>query len=207
MIWARVKGIDMNKKELLDTLVEKNLGYLKTEDALNAGVSRTYAAAYVKTYDFERVVPGLYLSKDAWPDPMYVIQYRYKDAVFSHETALYLLNMAEREPTQFTVTLETGKNSARLQKDDIKVYKVKPELHSIGISGATTTLSHTVRTYNAERTIVDLLRSRNNIESQDFYSALKEYVARNDKNVPQLMRYAEAFSVSKIARQYLEVLL
>jgi len=37
--------------------------------------------------------------------------------------------------------------------------------------------------------------------------AIKTYVQLKEKNIPQLMRYAKAFSVEKIARQYLEVLL
>jgi len=61
--------------------------------------------------------------------------------------------------------------------------------------------------YNAERTICDLVRSRRNIEIQDLQSAVKGYVKRKNKNIPLLMRYAELFSVEKIIRQYLEVLL
>jgi predicted CopG family antitoxin len=45
------------------------------------------------------------------------------------------------------------------------------------------------------------------IEAQDLQTAIKEYVRRKDKNIPLLMRYAKAFSVEKIIRQYLEVLL
>jgi hypothetical protein len=36
--------------------------------------------------------------------------------------------------------------------------------------------------------------------------ALKRYAKRKDKNLPQLMRYAESFKVSKILRSYMEVL-
>jgi len=48
------------------------------------------------------------MSPDAWQDGMFVIQTRYPQAVFSHETALYLLNLADREPTHYTVTLKAG---------------------------------------------------------------------------------------------------
>jgi hypothetical protein len=66
---------------------------------------------------------------------------------------------------------------------------------------------HILRVYSPERTICDLIRSRRNIEIQDLQTAMKEYVRLRDKNISLLMRYSKAFSVEKILRQYLEVLL
>ena len=37
--------------------------------------------------------------------------------------------------------------------------------------------------------------------------AIKRYAKRRDKNLPQLMRYAESFRVAKLLRSYMEVLL
>ena len=88
-----------------------------------------------------------------------------------------------------------------------KVYKVKEELFDEGIIGTRSPSGNILRTYNQERTICDLIRSRRNIEAQELQTAIKEYVRLKDKNVPLLMRYAKAFSVEKIIRQYLEVLL
>jgi len=147
------------------------------------------------------------MSQDAWEDGIFVIQVRYPEAVFSHETALYLLNLANREPAPFSVTLKTGTNTAGLSKQGIKVYKVKEELFGEGIINTDSLSGHTVRAYNAERTICDLFRSRRNIEIQDLQSAVKDYIRLKEKNIPLLMRYAKAFSVEKIVRQYLEVLL
>ena len=61
--------------------------------------------------------------------------------------------------------------------------------------------------YNLERTICDIIRSRNNIEFQDFQSAIKGYVLRNDKDINLLMEYAQKLRVSKLVRLYMEVLL
>jgi len=184
-----------------------NKGFIKTSDAISAGISRTYFGEYVRERQLERVAHGLYLSQEAWEDSMYVIQVRYPEAVFSHETALYLLNIAEREPTRYAVTLKAGTNSTGLAKDGIKVYKVKPELFYEGIIDAQSPSGHKVRAYNPERTVCDLFRSRRNIEMQDLQTAIKEYVRLKEKNIPLLMRYAKSFSVEKIVRQYLVVLL
>jgi predicted transcriptional regulator of viral defense system len=197
----------MTSTEALEKLLQENNGYLKTSDAVTANVSRAVLGDFVRRHELERVAHGLYMSPDAWEDGMYVIQVRYPEAVFSHETALYLLDIANREPVPFSVTLKTGKNSAGLSKQGIKVYKVKEELFSEGIVEVCSPSDHVVRAYNTERTICDLFRSRRNIEIQDLQDAVKNYVRLKDKNIPLLMRYAKAFSVEKIVRQYLEVLL
>jgi len=197
----------MSKFEVLDKLLQENNGFIKTADAVGAGVSKAYFGEYAKNRELERAAHGLYMSRDAWDDGMYVIQARYSEAVFSHETALYLLNLAEREPIQYAVTLKAGTNASGLTKSGVKVYKIKHELFEEGIVEARSPAGHSLRAYNAERTVCDLIRSRRNIEIQDLQTAVKEYVRRKDKNIPLLMRYAKAFSVEKIIRQYLEVLI
>ena len=197
----------MSKFETLDSLLQKNNGFLKTRDAVKAGISRTYLGKYVKDRGLERIAHGLYMSHDAWEDEMYVIQVRYPMAVFSHETALYLLNLAEQEPIKYSVTFKADTNTASLTKQGIKVYKIKEELFTEGITEAVTPAGHTVRVYNPERTLCDLVRSRRNIDIQTLQTAIKEYVRSKDKNLPLLMRYAKSFSVEKIIRRYLEVLI
>ena len=197
----------MISAETLNKLLQENNGYLKTSDAVAAGVSRTVLGDFVRRHGLERVAHGLYMSEDAWADGLFVIQVRYPKAVFSHETALYLLNLANREPTPFSVTLKTGTNSTGLSKEGIKVYKIKEELFGEGIMEVRSPSGHTVRVYNAERTICDLFRSRRNIEIQDLQEGVKTYIRLKEKNILLLMQYAKAFSVEKTVRQYLEVLL
>ena len=126
---------------------------------------------------------------------------------FSHETSLYLLGMAEREPLQFTVTVKAGYHAKSMKEQKIKVYRVKRELLELGVVNLESPEGHLVKAYNAERTVCDLLRSRSNVEIQDLQSAIKEYLRSKEKNLPQLMRYAKEFRVEKILRPYLEVLL
>ncbi|MDR2599277.1 MAG: type IV toxin-antitoxin system AbiEi family antitoxin domain-containing protein [Oscillospiraceae bacterium] len=197
----------MNKFDELDLLLNKNNGYITTSEAMRIGVSRTYFGEYIRKRELEKVTQGVYMSQDAWEDGMYVIQTRYPGAVFSHETALYLHGLAEREPTQYAVTLKTTSSASGLIKSGVKVYKVKADLFEEGLCKAETPEGHKVRVYNTERTICDLVRSRNNIEVQEILSSIKEYARMNEKNIPLLMRYASLFSVEKIIRQYLEVLL
>jgi hypothetical protein len=197
----------MRKYETLDHLVKKNNGFLKTSDAVLAGISRTYFIQYVKNEKLERVAQGLYVSQDAWVDGMFIIQTRYPNAIFSHETALYLLELASREPTRYSLTMKAGTNPNRLANQNVKVYTIQESLLNIGLTRALSPAGHELRVYNPERTICDLLRSRKNIEIQEFQTGLREYVRKKDKDLLLLYKYAKLFSVEKTLRQYMDVLL
>ena len=60
--------------------------------------------------------------------------------------------------------------------------------------------------YDLERTICDLVRSRNSIEIQEFSSVMKSYIARKDKNLNLLMEYARKFHIENVIHRYMEVL-
>jgi len=75
-------------------LNEKN-GLIRTADAVRAGISRTTLGQLVKDGSVERVAHGQYIQPDDLPDELYMLQQRSKKIVFSHETALFLLDMAE----------------------------------------------------------------------------------------------------------------
>ncbi|MDR0446893.1 MAG: type IV toxin-antitoxin system AbiEi family antitoxin domain-containing protein [Oscillospiraceae bacterium] len=195
------------KRDILDSLLRDNKGFLKTSEAVAAGISREYLGEYVRRNGLERVAYGLYMSVDTWADGMYALQVRYPAAVFSHESALYLLGLAEREPSAFSVTLKAGASTSRLRRDGVRVYRVKEALLEEGVIAVLSPTGHPLRAYNAERTICDLFRYRSKIDVQDLQAAVKGYIRRREKNIPLLLRYAKKLRVEKYARQYLEALL
>ena len=196
----------MSKRALLDTLLAKHKGVLRTSDAVGAGVSRSYFLEYVRATGLEKIAHGIYTAQDVWRDEMFLLQTRFPQTIFSHETALFLLGMASREPMQYTVTAKSGYHTDNMTAQDVKIYFVKASLFDIGVTNILSPYGHEVRAYNAERTICDLIRSRSNVEIQDLQTAMREYVKYKEKNLPLLMRYAQVFRVEKILRQYLEVL-
>jgi predicted transcriptional regulator of viral defense system len=201
--WRKGKVILLGKFDALDTLLRENNGFLKTSEAVKSGVSKVYFGEYVRRRGLARVALGLYMSPDAWDDGLYVIQVRYPTAIFSHETALYLFGLADREPLKYSLTVKTGTNTAGLDKQGVKVYRIKESLFEEGLTETKSTSGHTIRVYGAERTLCDLFRYRNSVEIQDLQTATREYVRLKEKNIPLLMRYAKLFSVEKVVRQYL----
>lgn len=63
------------------------------------------------------------------------------------------------------------------------------------------------RIYDVEKTVIDILYYRNKIGIEETKEVLKNYLARPDRNLIQLRRYADALGCEKILGTYLEVLL
>ena len=197
----------MTAYEKLDMLFEQNNGIIKTAQVLEAGIVKSTFYAYAKRHGLEQVAHGIYISPDAWTDSMYLLHLRCAQAVFSHESALFLHDLTDREPSTYSITVKTGYNPSSLQADGIKVYTIKKELHGVGIITMNTPFGNPVLAYDVERTICDLIRSRSGIEMQTFQNALKQYAKLKEKDLRKLMRYAKMLRVDKLLRQYLEVLL
>lgn len=176
----------MRKSDLLERMANENNGILRLEDSTLIGISKTYFLELMKKKGYEQVARGIYLMPDAWEDSMYVLQMRYKEVVFSHETALYLLDLADREPLQYTVTLKQGYNPRNLTKQGVKVYTVKKDWYAMGIVEVQSPMGHLLRVYNMERTLCDIFRGHSQVEIQDKQTAIKEYVRQRKKDIPRL---------------------
>ncbi len=197
----------MTTFEQLDLLFEQNHGIVKTAQVLEQGIAKHTLYAYAKKNGIEQAAHGIYIAPDAWTDAMYILHLRCAQGVFSHESALFLHDLTDREPSEYSITVKTGYNPASLKADGIKVYTIKKELHGVGVIEMNTPFGHAVPVYDAERTICDITRSRSGIEMQTFQDALKQYAARREKDLRKLMQYAQMFHVEKMLRQYMEVLL
>ena len=197
----------MDSQSRFDGILIRNKGVLRTAEATAEGYSRVALGDYVSKRGLMRVARGVYLAPDAWEDGLLLFQMRFPKSVFSDETAQYLLGLAEREPMRYTVSVPANHNTSGIRKAGADVCRVKAEWFPLGIEMIETPAGSQVRTYNAERTICDLLRHRNRVDGQDVQSALRAYARRRGKDIPQLMRFADALGVERILRPYLEALL
>lgn len=191
---------------ILDNL-KRNNNTITTEQVVKLGFTRALLSNYVKNGLLERERQGVYVLADSIHDDMYTLMLCSKKIIFSHDTALFLNDLSERTPFTHSVTIPSNtKLSGTLQEECI-CYYIKPELHQLGVIIKKTTLGNEVRCYNAERTVCDILRSRNRLDEETVVSAIKNYANSLDKDLNLLAAYAPQFGVDKILRRYLEVLL
>lgn len=191
----------------LQSALKQNGGIITTAQANQAGVSNERLRLLVHSGDLERVTTGIYVLPEEFADRMYIVQLRRPKIIYSHETALFLHELTDRDPINYMVTVPTGYNPTRLREDGFTVFTIKRELHEIGVTKLTTMFGNSVTVYDLERTICDCLRSRNNLDIAVVTDAVKRYAKRKDKNLNKLMQMAETFKVTKLLRGYMEVLL
>jgi len=182
-------------------------GIVSAAQCRAGGLSYTDLSRLVKSGDLARVAHGVYETVDAPYDELYIEQLRRPKAVYSHGTALYLHDLTDRDPINLSVTVPAGYNTKALINDGFKVFSIKRELYETDIIQTHTKYGNPVNTYSIERTICDVVRSRNRIEAEIVSTALKRYIRRKDRNIPRLVRTAEQFGIVKLIRTYLEVLL
>jgi len=197
----------VNSGVILDRMLAANKGYLLAAEAVAQGISRQVLSNYVKRNHLERVARGVYAAVDAWPDDLYLIRLRNSGVIFSHETALYLHGLMEREPSVTTVTVKFGYNAVHLRERGIKVVTAIDDYFDVGKSVAETNYGNKVAVYDMERTICDIIRNKEKMDIQVFQTAMKEYMASPKKKLPILMMYASKFGIENFVRTYTEVML
>lgn len=192
---------------IIRDILRRQHGVLSTSDLAKVGISRAYLSLLEKRGDIQRVSRGKYATADALVDEMANFQTRYKAAIFSHETALYLHELTDRSPLYYSVTLPSGYNATNLKAQGAKVYFVNRKLYSLGLATVKSSHGNNLQAFGLERTVCDILRSRNQIDIQFISEAFKRYARREDKDIDLLFRYARQFRIEKIIRPYIEVLL
>lgn len=187
--------------------IKKNNNMITTAQAVELGFSRYLLSKYEKEGLLERERQGVYILPDSVHDDMYTLMLRSRKIIFSHDTALFLNGLSERTPFVHSVTIPNNTRVSKVIREECTCYYIKPELHQIGAITRKTTLGNVVRCYNAERTICDLLRSRNRLDEETVISAIKNYAASSDKDLNLLAVYASQFGVDRELKRYMEVLL
>lgn len=193
--------------EKLRTLLMQKEGTVTTAEANKIGISNERLRLLVKSGELERAAFGVYVLPDEFIDKMYIAQLKRPKIIYSHETALFLHDLTDRDPISYAVTVPAGYNIAQLRKERFTVYSIKRELHDLGVTKLTTMFGYIVIVYGLERTICDCLRSRNRMDISVVTDAVKRYVLRKDKDLYTLMKMSEIFGVSKLIRSYMELLL
>lgn len=197
----------MNNQDKLDQLIQKQHGTVLSSDLDLYEIPRVYLQMMVAEGKLERVDRGVYVSIDAIEDEMFSMQTKYPKLVFSHETALYLHGLTDRTPFMYSASVPSGYKVVESVAERFKIYYIKKDLHELGVETVQSSHGNPVKTYNIERTICDLIRSRNRIDGQILNEALKRFVKLKSADLSILMDYARKLKIDTVLKHYLEVLL
>lgn len=196
MIWEQIKA-----------LAENGDGIIRTAQVEAAGISRPMLKKYMDAGQLERVRKGLYTLRDGLADEYSLLQTQCSKAVYSYGTALFLWGMSDRAPHLIDITVPHGMNLSRLRRDNpgLRCHYVQKEFYELGIAETASPQGGSVRLYDKERCICDLIRDKDQMELQLFTQAIKDYF-KGKTNPRKLLKYGKLFGIEDKIRTYMEVL-
>ena len=191
----------------LAAIAQEHGGIVETKTAVAHGISRAILYKLCKENKIHRVVQGQYILADDLQDELLSIAKRTDKIILSHETALFLHGISDRTPFEHTITVPSDYTVSAAIRSECKIYYIKPELFDLGKTAIKTPAGNEVPVYDLERTVCDMIRSRNKVGTETFLTALKLYAASPKKDLNKLHAYAKKLRVANVLRPYLEVLL
>ena len=185
--------MDTRKINRLKELAENNDGYVSVEDAKGIGIAQTYLGLAVEMGEFQKVGKGLYLAKGYARDDYFLIHHRYKKAVYSFLSSAFLHGLLEEEPP-IHVALPTNYMTKGVEGAICRHYGEKE--YTTGLSLVISPRGSIVPCYDLERTLIDVLRRREEMGKQTFL-AIFEKAKRKGFYEEKLWNYASSFHVEE----------
>lgn len=195
----------MNVNKIL-SLAKQNGGYITGKQVKGIGLSTRYLTDLIEDGKIEKVKPGLYLETSHMPDEFFEVLYN-TAGIFSHATALYFHKLADRTPVKFDITVPGHYNGSLQNNKKVNLFYVKKEFYALGLTETKSSLGLSVKVYDAERTICDIMRNEKKMETEIFVSALQHYAKSKSKKLNVLLKYASLLGVSDKIEEKLRILL
>lgn len=122
--------------------------------------------------------------------------------MFSYNTAFHLLGLSERVPYNLDVTTIQGKKII----SNAKVHYVVRNKFNIGIIEVESSYGNSIKIYNAERCICDMLKNPDQYEIELYNKIINNYFKSKEKNLILLDEYAKYFNVYEKLSNIMEVI-
>ncbi|MCD8026915.1 MAG: type IV toxin-antitoxin system AbiEi family antitoxin domain-containing protein [Clostridiales bacterium] len=135
-----------------------------------------------------------------------IINSLFPDAVLCMETALFYYKYSDRNPAEWSFSIDKNVSKLRTNVDYpfIKAYRMDSDLVTLGETEGEID-SYKVRIYDRDRTICDVLKNMSKMDREIFNKAIQGYVKDPKKNIPNLMIYAKKLRVQKKVKELIGV--
>lgn len=197
----------MTNIEKINELLAQNNRIITASQITEANIPRHYLKKMLDMELLAKADRGVYIKPEIWEDEMYILQYKYSRGIFSHETALYIHSLTDRTPLKYTMTFPYGYHTHSLKKENVIIKKSIKDLYDLGLTKGVSPCGNSIRLYDAERTLCDIVKGNNTCDIQVVNQAMKQYAKMPGKNIPLLFDYSEKVRVKQKILNYMEVLL
>ena len=181
---------------VIKQIMEKNNGIISSRMIELLKISRQYLSILESDNEIERVSRGIYQAPNVFEDSFYSFQTKYKKAIFSHMNALYFYGMTEEFPYNYTATVPQSYHVDTVN-ERCNVFYVTEDMLELGICEVETPNGNKVRAYDIERSICDIIRSKNRMDLEQVKKVIRQYMKSKHKDMSKLSEYSKKMGINK----------
>jgi len=194
------------KFDKLKKVFEQNHGVLKTSELNELGLDSRKINKLIEDGVIEKIKYGYYILSNSIPDEKVVISKLFPEAVIFLESALYYYGYTERVPNKWQIAVEKHSNPDKFKNEflHIEPFFIVKKFYDIGISEIKIN-NLKINIYDLDKTICDVLRYEKKLDNEVFTNAIKKYVADENKDVNNLVKYSKELNIYKKMQTYVGV--
>ena len=190
--------------EIIEDIMKIKNGYVTSKMLSELGIHRMYLNIMRKKGIIEKVGNGIYIDSKKIEDSYFVLGLELSNIIYSHMTALYFHGLSIKAPNnKYDITVPNNYFNYKIKNHN--VFYVNKDIYKLGLTTVKTPMGNKIKTYDVERCICDIIRSKNRMDSEHIKYSIKEYVKRKDKDLVKLSYYAEKLGIKDEVMNYIEV--
>ena len=190
---------------LIKQIIEENNGIVSARMLEPIGISRQYLSILENNNEIERISRGIYQTPDTFEDSFYSFQSKYKKAIFSHMNSFYFFGLTEEFPYNYTVTVPQSYHVNSIN-EKCNVFYVSDDILELGVCEVDTPNGNKVKVYDLERSICDIIRSKNRMDLEQVKKTIRKYLKSSFKDLNKISEYSKKMGINKLVMEWLVML-
>ena len=182
----------MTNFERIEELMKLNNGYILSKDVTALGIHRMYIKIMEERKLIVKVGTGVYIKKGKETDPFFVFSCITPNATLSHRTALYLHGYIDLKD-KYDVTVIKAYHNKKIDK--YNTFYVNKKIYNLGRIKLKDKYGNKIETYDLERCICDMIRSRKRIDINEIKYVIKKYINSKNKDLNKIGIYAKKMNI------------
>mgnify|MGYP000493814687 FL=1 len=194
----------MNYRKQIEIHLKESGGIITSAYCRENNIPTVYLSRLAKEGKLFRVQKGIYIIEDGDFDEYYFFQYQYGKAIFSYETALFLLGVTDKIPWRIDVTVYNGYKFNEKQ-DTLNINYVKKSIYNLGIIQKKTMFGNIVNVYSYERILCDFIFNKEKMDTEVYVKLIRSYSKYKDKDIHSLYEIARKMGIEDKVKEVMEV--
>ncbi len=187
-------------------LFERGNGVVGAKTLLENGISYYDINGLLTNGAIIRLKRGVYKWAKEETDEMVEVAWIVPNGVFCLLSAAFHYGLTTTMPTVHHLAILDSRKVALPDYPPIQLYFWNETPYSLG---ATTAVLHggSIKVYDLEKTVCDVIRHRNKIGFEVLKEILKNYLDRKDRNLNRLHSYAKQLNIFNKVDEFVKILL